>query len=250
MSLRLKTKEERREARLMFYKDDVFVIAHKALQQIPCSLSVEEVFYVAEKFAHFLMEYDITYTEHAEHEIRELSEDLDDPDDLFPILLITFVKLCALRKTYPQAVWVAKALAPMCQRTGKFHDMLGELAKAEQKLMVERGRIDLYRYELKSIAKENKELADARRALDGFVNSALDCDTEVIKNVMVGFAKFNEDCGHRYDAQARALTQGYADKLSGREVKKIEYHIDRVEQLNGVVETGAQVVHTLKNEDL
>ena len=63
MSLRLKTKEERREARLMFYKDDVFVIAHKALQQIPCSLSVEEVFYVAEKFAHFLMEYDISCTE-------------------------------------------------------------------------------------------------------------------------------------------------------------------------------------------
>ena len=250
MSLRLKNREARREARLMFYKDDVFVIAHKALQQIPCSLSVEEVFYVAERFAHFLMEYDISCTELVEYEIRELSEDLDDPDDLFPILLITFVKLCALRKTYPEVVEVARALVPLCQRYGKFHDMLGELAKAEHKLMVERGRTDLYHYELKSIAKEHKELANARRALDGFVNSALDCDTEVVKNVMVGFAKFNEDSGHQYDAQARALTQGYADKLSGREARKIEYHIDRVEQLNGVVETGAQVVHTLKNEDL
>jgi hypothetical protein len=250
MSLRLKTKEERREARLMFYKDDVFVIAHKALQQIPCSLSVEEVFYVAERFAHFLMEYDISCPELVECEIRELSEDLDDPEDLFPILLITFVKLCALRKTYPEAVEVARALVPLCQRYGKFHDILGELEKAEHKLMVERGRTDLYHYELKSIAKEHKELEDARRTLNGFVNSALDCDTEVVKNVMVGFAKFNEDFGHQYDAQARALTQGYADKLSGREARKIEYHIDRVEQLNGVIETGAQVVHTLKNEDL
>jgi hypothetical protein len=234
----------------MFYKDDVFVIAHKALQKVPCSLSVEEIFYVAEKFAHFLMEYDIACPELVECEIEELSEDLDDSDALFPILLITFVKLCALRKTYPEAVEVARALVPLCQRYGKFHDMLGELEKAEHKLMVERGRTDLYHYELKSIAKEHKELEDARRTLNGFVNSALDCDTEVVKNVMVGFAKFNEDCGHRYDAQARALTQGYADKLKGREARKIEYHIDRVEQLNGVVETGAQVVHTLKNEDL
>ena len=250
MSLRLKNREERRQARLMFYKDDVFVIAHKALQKVPCSLSVEEIFYVAEKFAHFLMEYDIACTELVECEIEELSEDLDDPDALFPILLITFVKLCALRKTCPEAVEVARALVPLCQRYGKFHDMLGELEKAEHKLMVERGRTDLYHYELKSIAKEHKELEDARRTLNGFVNSALDCDTEVVKNVMVGFAKFNEDSGHQYDAQARALTQGYADKLNGKEVKKIEYHIDRVEQLNGVVETGAQVVHTLKNEDL
>ena len=66
--------------------------------------------------------------------------------------------------------------------------------------------------------------------------------------MMVGFAKFNEDSGHLYDTQASVLTQGYADKQAGKEVKKIEYHINKVEQLNGVVQSGAQVVHTHKNE--
>ena len=248
MSIQLKTKEERREARLMFYKDDVFVIAYEALQKVPCSLSVEEVFITAEQFANFLVKLDLIYKEHIAFEIHDLAEDLDDPRDLFPILLITFVKLCALRKTYPRAELVARALAPICWRYENFNEMLGEMLKAEQKLVVERGRIDLYHYELKSIAKENTELAKARETINGFVNSALDCDADVIKNVMVSFTKFNEDSGHMFDEQSAVLTQGYMDKVAGKEAKKIEYHINKVDQLNGIVQSGAQVVHTHKKQ--
>ena len=248
MSIQLKTKEERRAARLMFYKDDVFVIAYEALQKVPCSLSVEEVFITAEQFANFLVKLDLIYKEHIAFEIHDLAEDLDDPRDLFPILLITFVKLCALRKTYPRAELVARALAPICWRYENFNEMLGEMLKAEQKLVVERGRIDLYHYELKSIAKENTELAKARETINGFVNSALDCDADVIKNVMVSFTKFNEDSGHMFDEQSAVLTQGYMDKVAGKEAKKIEYHINKVDQLNGIVESGAQVVHTHKKQ--
>ena len=66
--------------------------------------------------------------------------------------------------------------------------------------------------------------------------------------MIVAFTNFNKNNYGRYTEQEAVLTQGYADKLNGKEAKKIEYHIGKVEQLNGVVETGAQVVHTHKNE--
>lgn len=221
MICRFGTKDERRKARLKFFKDDVFVIAHKALQKVSCSLCVEEIFCTAERLANHLLTHEITDTDFMDYEIDDWAETCADEDALYLILTIAYVKLCALRKANPLARPVAKALVHRCQEYEGFTDMLGELAKAEHKLMVERGRIDLYRYELKSIAKENKKLADARHALDGFVNSALDCDTEVVKNVMVGFAKFNEDCSHFFDEQSAVLTQGYMDKVAGKEAKKI-----------------------------
>ena len=245
---RFGTKEERREARLKFFKDDVFVIAHKALHKVPCSLSVEEIFCSAERLANHLLTHEITDRDFMDYEIDDLADTCDDEDALNLILTVAFVKLCALRKVHPLAGSVAKALVHRCREFGGFTELLGELAQVEHKLMVERGRIDLYHYELKSIAKESPKLVHARETVNGFVNSALDCDADVIKNVMVGFAKFNEESGHLFDEQSAVLTQGYMDKVAGKEAKKIEYHINKVEQLNGVVETGAKVVHTLKNE--
>ena len=245
---RFSTKEERREARLKFFKDDVFVIAHKALQKVPCSLSVEEIFCSAERLANHLLTHEITDIDFMDYEIDDFADTCDDEDALYLILTVAFVKLCALRKVHPLAGSVAKALVHRCREFGGFTELLGELAEVEHKLRVERGRIDLYKYELKSIAKESPESAYASQAINTFVNSALDCSAHVVESVIVAFTNFNKNNHGQYTEQERVLTQGYADKLNGKEAKKIEYHIGKVEQLNGVVETGAHVVHTLKNE--
>ena len=245
---RFGTKEERREARLKFFKDDVFVIAHKALQKVPCSLSVEEIFCSAERLANHLLTHEITDRDFMDYEIVDLADTCDDEDALYLILTVAFVKLCALRKVHPLAGSVAKALVHRCREFGGFTELLGELAEVEHKLMVERGRIDLYKYELKSIAKENPEQAHVHHAINQFVNSALDCSARVVESVIVAFTNFNKNNHGRYADQEAVLAQGYADKQAGKEVKKIEYHINKVEQLNGVVQSGAQVVHTHKNE--
>ena len=245
---RFGTKEERREARLKFFKDDVFVIAHKALQKVPCSLSVEEIFCSAERLANHLLMHEIIDRDFMDYEIDDLADTCDDEDALYLILTVAFVKLCALRKVHPLAESVAKALVHRCREFGGFTELLGELAQVEHKLMVERGRIDLYKYELKSIAKENPEQAHVHHAINQFVNSALDCSAHVVESVIVAFTNFNKNNHGRYADQEAVLAQGYADKQAGKEVKKIEYHINKVEQLNGVVQSGAQVVHTHKNE--
>ena len=64
--------------------------------------------------------------------------------------------------------------------------------------------------------------------------------------VIVAFTNFKKNNHRQYATQVVVLAQGYADKLNGKEAKKIEYHINKVEQLNGVVECGSQVVHTLE----
>lgn len=248
MICRFSTKEERREARLKFFKDDVFVIAHKALQKVTCSLCVEEIFCSAERLADYLLTHEITDKDFMDYEIDDFAETCDDGDAQFLILTVTFVKLCALRKVYPLAGSIAKALWHRCREFEGFTDMLGAFAEVEHKLMVERGRIDLYKYELKSISDENPKLEQARETINGFVNSALDCSAHVVESVIVAFTNFNKNNHGQYAEQEAVLSQGYADKLNGKEAKKIEYHINKVEQLNGVIETGAQVVHTLKNE--
>ena len=245
---RFGTKEERREARLKFFKDDVFVIAHKALHKVPCSLSAEEIFCSAERLANHLLTHEITDRDFMDYEIDDLADTCDDEDALYLILTVAFVKLCALRKVHLLAESVAKALVHRCREFGGFTELLGELAQVEHKLMVDRGRIDLYKYELKSIARENPEQAHAHHAINQFVNSALDCSARVVESVIVAFTNFNKNNHGRYADQEAVLAQGYADKQAGKEVKKIEYHINKVEQLNGVVQSGAQVVHTHKNE--
>lgn len=250
MISRLETKDERRKARLMFFKDDVFVIAHKALQKVPCSLCVEEIFGSAERLANHLLDYGITDPDFMDYEIDEWEEACEDRDALFLILTVAFVKLCALRKVNPQAGQVARALVHRCREFEGFTDMLGALAQVEHKLMVERGRIDLYHYELKSIAQECRGQAHAQKVVDEFVNSALDCSTHVVESVIVAFTNFNRNHHGLYAGQEAALVQGYADKQAGREARKIEYHINQVDQLNALVKEGAQVVHTLKNQEL
>lgn len=248
MIARFSTREERRRARLAFFKDDVYVIAHKALQKVPCSLCVEEIFCSAERLAHHLLTHGITDRDFMDYEIDDLAETCDDGDALFLILTVAYVKLCALRKANPVAGEVARALVHQCQAYEGFTELLGELAKAEHQLVVDKGRIDLYRYELKTIAQESMEQAHTQKVVNEFVNSALDCSTHVVESVIVAFTNFNKNNHGQYAEQEAVLAQGYADKQAGREAKKIEYHINKVEQMNGVIEAGAQVVHTLKGQ--
>lgn len=221
MICRIETEAERRAMRLKFYKDDVFVIAHKAIREMPCSLNLEELFCSAERLAHHLLTNEITDGEFIDFETDDLEEECEDRNVAFLVLGIAFVKLCAFRKANPVAGNVAKSLVHRCQRYEGFTEWLGKLDKAEQKRIVDKGRIDLLNYELKSIEKENPFDEYAEQRINEYVNATLDCDVDVIKNVIVSFTEYNEKFGHKYSRQLSVLVQGYTDKLNGKEVKKI-----------------------------
>lgn len=217
MICRIETEAERRATRLKFYKDDVFVIAHKAMKDIPCSLSLEELFCSAESLANHLLINEITEEEFIDFEIDIFEDGCDDRNVAFLVLGIAFVKLCALRKVNPLAGKVAKALVHRCQKYEGFTGLLGKLDKVEQKRMVDKGRIDLLSYELKTIEKEKPNLD----TINELVNSTLECSVKVIENAIVAFSNFNDEQNHQFNIQLNVLTQGYKDKLNGKDVKKI-----------------------------
>lgn len=222
MICKIETETERSAMRLKFYKDDVFVIAHKTIKEMPCNLSLEELFCSAERLAHHLLMNEITDEEFIDFEIDDFEEKCDDRNVSFLVLGIAFVKLCALRKVNPVAGKVAKSLVHRCQKYKGFTELLGKLDKAEQKRIVDKGRIDLFNYELKTIEKGKPN----PNIINELVNSTLECSVKVIENVIVAFSNFNDEQNHLFDMQLNVLTQGYKDKQAGKPVSKIEFNFN------------------------
>lgn len=232
MICKLKTDEERRKVRLAFYKDDVFVIAQGAVSKFRCSLALEEIFCTAEKLANHLLNNQITYKEFIDFEIDDFEAGCDDKEAVFLILVITFVKLCALRQRYPLAGDIARLMVHRPQRYDGFDDILRVLSNREIEELKKR-RIDLFDYELKTVKKENP----STEIISTFVNATLECTLDVIEKVLVSFTNFNNEQNHKFDMQLHALTQGYKDKQEGKPMKLIEIHIDKVEMSDSISKT-------------
>lgn len=227
MICKFKTDEERRKARLAFYKDDVFVIAHRTISKIKCCLTLEEIFCTAENLANHLLSNEITEKGFIDFEIDDFEAECDDKEAIFPILVIAYVKLCALRQRYPLAGNIVRAMAHRPQRYDGFNDILRELLNREIEELKKR-RIDLLSYELKTIEKGNPNV----EIISMYVNAVLECATNVIEGVIVSFTNFNDEQNHKFDMQLHALMQGYKDKQEGKMVTKIDVHINNVEMSN------------------
>lgn len=204
MIRRLESKQEQRSVRLKLYSDDVYVIAHKAVKEVTATLSVEEIFSSADNLASHLLENGISDKDFIDMEIDDVREELDDERDLFPLLSVTFVKLCALRKVKPIAADIARALVHRCQEFEDFTPLLGKLAKEENKRILDKGRINLMEYELKTLEEEGFN-EDSVAMLDELVSVALKMDIEDQKVVERLFSRYNDNNNH--------TLQQYVDKI-------------------------------------
>lgn len=204
MIRRLESKQEQRSVRLKLYSDDVYVIAHKAVKEVTATLSVEEIFSSADNLASHLLENGISDKDFIDMEIDDVREELDDERDLFPILSVTFVKLCALRKVNPIAADIAKALVHRCQEFENFTPLLGKLANAENRRIVEKGRINLLEYELKTLEKDGFD-KDSTMVLDKLLLIVLKMDIPDQKVAERLFSQYNDSNNH--------AIQKYVDKI-------------------------------------
>lgn len=223
MICRLENENERRNIRLTLFKDNVFVIAHKALKEHPCKMSVEEIFCTAERLVNHLLVNELTEADFIDYVVDDFEDDLQDSETAFQTLTIAFVKLCALRKVNAIACDVARALARRLNEYDVFQSLLQKMAEAEYKHIVEKGRIDLMKYELMTLSKEEACDEDINR----LVNATLECSEGVIESAIVSFTIFNNSMNHKYDMQLDALAQGYKDKREGKAVKKIEMQFNQ-----------------------
>ena len=224
MICRLENENERRNIRLTLFKDNVFVIAHKALKEHHCKMNVEEIFCTAERLVNHLLVNELTEADFIDYVVDDFEDDLQDKETAFQTLTIAFVKLCALCKVNAIASDVARALARRLNKYEGFQSLLQKMAEAEYKHIVEKGRIDLMKYELKTLSQE-EGVRDEQ--INQFVNATLECSPNVIESTIVSFTTFNHNMNHKYNMQLDVLTQGYKDKQIGKAVKKIEYTFNK-----------------------
>ena len=199
MIVRYETKDEKRKARLGFYKDDVFVIAHEAIAEYEYCLGIEELFASADKFTSYLLANEITDKAAIDFEVADFDNALDEDDTLFLLLTISFVKLCALRKTEPLAVNVAKALLPKCQEYEDFNRLLKAMDNKEHAKRLDGWRANLIGYELKSIKQEGCNLEQAREVIEAIVENAEHYSTTTIEHLMNPLRDTNDQYGHAFD---------------------------------------------------
>ena len=121
---------------------------------------------------------------------------------------------------------------PRCIRHKDFLNMLSNLERIEQKRIVEKGRVDLMKYELVTISEVGKSEGDAMCEFEKFIKTILECDSEVIKSTHIAFASYNAQCGNKYDMLVQKLLQGYQDKQRQRTDTNKQVILDYVMKLH------------------
>lgn len=240
MIVRYETKDERRKARLGFYTDDVFVIAHDAIREYECSLAIEELFASADKFTNYLLVNEITDKTAIDFEVDDFDAALDEDDTLFLLLSISFVKLCALRKTKPLAVDVAKALLPKCQEYEDFNRLLRAMDDKENAKHLDGWRADLIGYELKSINADGCNLQQAREVIEAIVENAEHYSTTTIEHLMNPLRDTNDQYGHAFDDVVNRLKEKLGVKTTTLLNQTLNYNAPIGQQIAyaGKVERG------------
>lgn len=204
MIRRLKSKEEQKKVRLKLYKDDVYIIASKAVKELAFALSVEEIFASADCLVNHLLDYEICEADFIDQEVNDVADEIEDKRDLFPLLTVTFVKLSALRKVNPMAADIGMALVHRCQEFEDFTPLLAKLAKEENKRILDKGRINLMEYELKTLEEEGFG-KESTMVLDELVSVVLKMDIEDQKVAERLFSRYNDNNNH--------VIQQYVDKI-------------------------------------
>lgn len=200
MIVRFKTIEEKRAARLQFYKDDVFVIAHEAIKGYKTELSIEELFASAEKFAYDLLANRIADKDLIDYEVDEIKDAFEAEDNsVFLILSLAFVKLCALHKKEPIAENIARAMVHRCHEYEDFNDFLHTLDNKENAKRLEGWKADLIGYELKTIKVDGYNLEEARKVFEAIVENVEHYTPTTIENLLNPLRDINDQYGHAFD---------------------------------------------------
>ena len=160
MIVHLVDKAKLREKRLHFYQDPVFLIAIDEVKGLLGSLNLIDLFSSAEAFAHYLVKNGIADRELLELEIEDLKAEIESDiapcadrekqveKDLFLLLTITFLKLCAMRITHPAAESIARVFVSFCMKYEGYYKLLNRLNCKELKLIQEARLPSILKYEL------------------------------------------------------------------------------------------------------
>ncbi len=211
---------EKRDARIKLYRDDVFVMALGAIGKVGPKLSVEELFATADHFTQFLVEYDLSDPDVMQYEVEELRAEMPDSLSFYLVISLTYIKLCALSKSKPHALGIARTINGFCQEYDGFPDFLKQLFKKEQ--LMER-RADLLAYELRTIDTADTKV-DGHELVATILEVAKGLSYESVEKLEGVLSNVSDKHGHRYQTEL--------DKLREIRTSKSEQKVEIGEQHN------------------
>ncbi len=221
MIVKFDTPADKKDARIKLFKDDIFVMALGAIGKVSPKLSVEELFANANHFTQYLVENDLSDPDIMQYEVDELRKEVSDNLSYYLIIALAFIKLCALRKTRPNAENIARTLNRFCQEYEGFADFLKQLYKKEQ--LMER-RVGLLTYELQTIGT-TESIEDGHKIMNAIVEVAKNTSYEGVEKLELVVSEVNEKFGNRYQEEL--------DKLRAIRASKSQQNIN-IERVNDI----------------
>lgn len=225
MIVLLGTPAEKRDVRVRLYKDDVFLIAQEAVRELNTTLSMEELFASADQFTKFLLENDLNDRDVMQYEIDDLRKEVSDGLTFYILITLSFVKLCALRKTNAGAENVARALVGFCQEYDGFTGLLKQLFRKEQSRWLENRRADLLAYELRCIGYASPP-EDGNTIVAAIVEAASGLSPDGMQHVENTLSEVNDGFGHRYQEDVDRLRRARINKSTNN------VYIDKVNDIH------------------
>ena len=197
--------EEAREMRLKLYKDDVFLIAHEALNGRIENYRIEELFVSSEILANRLIKNNIVMRSLLSYEVEDIRQEMESEKDFYILLTITYIKLSALRKSFPIAEQIAREFVVFCQQYEEFYSLLKALANKEIELRKNKTLADLYQYKLKTLVLEQTDTKQAKEIINEIIEICKDYSVEVAQDSLFVLKDLNEIHNHAFDNQIKIL---------------------------------------------
>lgn len=223
------SKEELRQKRRLLYQDPVFLVTHEALHTLLRSLDIVELSILAEHFTQGLLAHPPIDHSLMVYEVDDLRDDLSAmapasdsaavvavPDSDFLLLLIlSLVKLYALRHVHPYARPLLRQLLPFCQEYRGFKDLLGSFIVKEQqlrhqgKLVFQKRQLHQQRSAHLQAGGQGAEppLSAARAFVARFVSNCARLTPTTIEHVLLPLMVTNEQCANAFDAEVNQLIE-------------------------------------------
>lgn len=215
--------------RRQLLSDDVYVLFHNYLKELHehgfTGLSQAETYLSALQFVSLLLSLP-NVEEGLDEELEDLENEAEGENDAMIISMLATAIIYAVRERNPSFDY-RSVICHIYEKWGDhplYFSILNAGAQKEEKLWMEKRKIDLLTCELKDIELNNEDNQSVEELMNYCVSFCNNVDT--IKELILALSKFNIEHGCKYTSYINSLY----DKLSVN--SRIQVNIDKINDIH------------------
>lgn len=223
--------EMKRTMRRQLLSDDVYVLYHNYLKELHehgfTGLSQAEIYLSALQFVSLLQSLP-NVEEGLDEELEDLENVAEGENDAMIISMLATVIIYAIRKRNPSFDYKS-VICHIYEKWGDhplFYSILTAGAQKEEKLWMEKRKIDLLTCELKDIEPNNEDDQSVKELFDYIIHFCNNVDGNTIKEILFVLLMFNTDHGGKYTSYVKSIY----DKLPVN--SRIQFNIDKINDIH------------------